>query len=100
MLLSITLHCVPIFRHFGLRFGQLVPSDGGPAGRQFHHFNTMLHRTDVVAKSAADAVILTDARLGTRVDGFVLAVRVYVISVRLNLAAVRRNQVNALMRSV
>ena len=100
MFIPVALHRVPIFGHFGLRFRKLIPSHRGTAWGQFHHFNAVLHRTDVVAKAAAHAIFFAYTRLRTRRDRFLFTVRMNIIGARLDFSSVARDEINALMSGI
>src|SRR6267142_4175580 len=99
-LLAIFLHLLPVFGYFVLRLRELAPGNRRPPGRFFNHANAVFHGANVVAKAAADTILLAHVNAGTRVHGLFLAVRLNVIRQRLDYAAVLRDEVDALVGGV
>ena len=72
--LAVLFHGFPIFGYYPVLLAELIPSDGGVQGREFHHFDAIVDWADVVAEAAADAIVFADSRLGTGADCFLFAV--------------------------
>src|SRR5712664_1096799 len=99
-LLAIFLHLLPVLGYFALRLSELAPGNRWPPGRFFNHVNTVFDGTHVIAEAAANTILLAHVNAGTRVHGFFLAVRLNVIRLRLDYAAVLSDKVDALVGGV
>src|SRR6267378_536021 len=99
-LLAIFLHLLPVLGYFALRLRELAPGNRWPPGRFFNHVNTVFDGTHVIAEAAANTILLAHVNAGTRVHGFFLAVRLNVIRLRLDYAAVLGDKVDALVGGV
>src|SRR5260221_7020157 len=65
-LLAVRLHLFPLFGYIGLLLRDFIPRHRRPPRRLFHRADTAVHRANVEAQSAADAILFThdDARAG------------------------------------
>src|SRR6267142_2427148 len=99
-LLAIFLHLLPVLGYSALRLRELAPGNRWPPGRFFNHVNTFFDGTHVIAEAAANTILFAHVNAGTRVHGFFLAVRLNVIRLRLDYAAVLGDKVDALVGGV
>src|SRR5258708_929824 len=97
---AIFLHLLPVLGYFALRPRELAPGNRWPPGRFFNHVNTVFHGTHVIAEAAANTIFFTHMNAGTQVYGIIPAIRLKVIRLRLDYAAIPIDQVDALVGRV
>src|SRR5467141_3159361 len=99
-LLAIFLHLLPVLGYFALRLRALAPGNRRPPGRFFNHVNTVFYGTHVIAEATANTILFAHVNAGTGVHGFFLTVRLDVIRLRLDYAAILGDEVDALVGGV
>src|SRR5271169_5240173 len=100
VLFPVGLHFLPIFGDFAMRLSYFIPRHGSLAGGLFHHADAAIHRANIEAQAAADAILLANLNLGTRPDSLFLPVGANVVAARWHDASIFGDQVNTLVRGV
>src|SRR5260221_2166677 len=73
-LLAVRLHLFPVFGYIGLLLRDFIPRHRRPPRRLFHHADTAVHRANVEAQSATDAVFFTHDNARARMHRFLFSI--------------------------